>query len=58
MAKTENNVNKDMALEKVLSDIEKQFGKGSIMKLGDNKHLELDVTPSGSLSLDIALGVG
>jgi len=58
MAKTENNTNKDMALEKVLSDIEKQFGKGSIMKLGDNKHLELDVTPSGSLSLDIALGVG
>ena len=58
MAKTENNMSKDMALEKVLSDIEKQFGKGSIMKLGDNKHLELDVTPSGSLSLDIALGVG
>ncbi len=58
MAKTDNNTNKDMALEKVLSDIEKQFGKGSIMKLGDNKHLELDVTPSGSLSLDIALGVG
>lgn len=58
MAKTENNGNKDLALEKVLSDIEKQFGKGSIMKLGDNKHLELDVTPSGSLSLDIALGVG
>jgi len=58
MAKTENNTNKDMALEKVLNDIEKQFGKGSIMKLGDNKHLELDVTPSGSLSLDIALGVG
>lgn len=58
MAKTENNTSKDMALEKVLSDIEKQFGKGSIMKLGDNKHLELDVTPSGSLSLDIALGVG
>ncbi|MDE5587402.1 MAG: recombinase RecA [Bacilli bacterium] len=50
--------NKDIALEKVLGDIEKQFGKGAIMKLGDNKHLELDVTPSGSLSLDIALGVG
>ena len=49
---------KDLALEKVLSDIEKQFGKGSIMKLGDNKHMELDVTPSGSLTLDIALGVG
>lgn len=49
---------KDLALEKVLSDIEKQFGKGAIMKLGDNKHMELDVTPSGSLALDIALGVG
>ncbi|MBE6147099.1 MAG: recombinase RecA [Firmicutes bacterium] len=49
---------KDLALEKVLSDIEKQFGKGSIMRLGDNKHMELDVTPSGSLTLDIALGVG
>ncbi len=49
---------KDIALEKVLSDIEKQFGKGSIMRLGENKHMELDVTPSGSLTLDIALGVG
>ena len=49
---------KDAALEKVLSDIEKQFGKGAIMKLGENKHMELDVTPSGSLALDIALGVG
>lgn len=52
------NESKDLALEKVLSDIEKQFGKGAIMKLGDNKHMELDVTPSGSLTLDIALGVG
>ncbi len=49
---------KNEALEKVLSDIEKQFGKGAIMKLGDNKHMELDVTPSGSLALDIAMGVG
>lgn len=49
---------KDIALEKVLSDIEKQFGKGAIMRLGENKHMELDVTPSGSLTLDIALGVG
>ena len=55
MAKSDN---KDAALEKVLGDIEKQFGKGAIMKLGDNHHMELDVTPSGSLSLDIALGVG
>ena len=49
---------KDKTLEQVLSDIEKQFGKGSIMKLGDSKHMEIDVCPSGSLSLDIALGIG
>lgn len=49
---------KDKTLDEVLNDIEKQFGKGSIMKLGDNKHMELDVCPTGSLSLDIALGVG
>ena len=51
-------VSKDKALEQVLNDIEKQFGKGSIMKLGDNKHLKVDVVSSGVLSLDIALGVG
>ena len=50
--------NKDKALEQVLSDIEKQFGKGSIMKLGDNTHMKVDVCSSGCLSLDIALGVG
>ena len=49
---------KDEALQKVLNDIEKQFGKGAIMKLGDSSHMELDVTSSGSLSLDIQLGVG
>ena len=54
---TKNN-EKDEALQKVLSDIEKQFGKGSIMKLGDSSHMELDVTSTGSLSLDIGLGVG
>ena len=52
------NVDKDKALEQVLSDIEKQFGKGSIMRLGESKHMEVDVCSSGSLSLDIALGVG
>ena len=51
-------VSKEKALEQVLNDIEKQFGKGSIMKLGDNKHLKVDVVSSGVLSLDIALGVG
>ena len=51
-------VEKNKTLEQVLNDIEKQFGKGSIMRLGDSKHMEIDVCPSGSLSLDIALGVG
>ncbi len=49
---------KDKALAQVLADIEKQFGKGAIMKLGEQKNIEIDVVPSGSLSLDIALGVG
>ena len=51
-------VEKDKALAQVLADIEKQFGKGAIMKLGEQKNMEIDVVPSGSLSLDIALGVG
>jgi len=53
-----NKTEKDKALEQVLNDIEKQFGKGAIMKLGESKHMEVDVVPSGSLSLDLALGVG
>ena len=55
MAKT---IDKDDALKEVLADIEKQFGKGAIMKLGDQEHKEVEVSPSGSISLDIALGVG
>ncbi len=54
----DNSKDKDKALEQVLNDIEKQFGKGSIMKLGENKHMKVDVVSSGVLSLDIALGVG
>ena len=50
--------NKDKALEQVLADIEKQFGAGAIMRLGDNEHMNVDVTSSGSLTIDIALGVG
>lgn len=48
----------DDNLSQVLKDIEKQFGKGSVMKLGDNANREIDVVPSGSLALDIALGIG
>ena len=49
---------KDKTLDQVLMDIEKQFGKGAVMKLGENEHREIDVCSSGSLTLDIALGVG
>ena len=52
------NIEKDSALEQVLADIEKQFGKGAIMRLGNEEHIEIDTTSSGSLALDIALGVG
>ena len=58
MKAVNNDASKDKALEQVLNDIEKQFGKGSIMKLGDSKHMKVDVCSSGCLSLDIALGVG
>lgn len=51
-------VENDKTLDQVLADIEKQFGKGSIMKLGEENHNEIDVVSSGSLTLDIALGVG
>lgn len=48
----------DNTLNQVLADIEKQFGKGAVMKLGDHEHREIDVISSGSLSLDICLGIG
>ncbi|WP_442600876.1 recombinase RecA [Paenibacillus sp. KN14-4R] len=46
------------ALESALRQIEKQFGKGSIMRLGESAHSQIETIPSGSLALDIALGVG
>lgn len=49
---------KQKALEMALSQIEKQFGKGSIMRLGESSHINVEVIPTGSLELDIALGVG
>jgi len=58
MKTVKSNEDKDKALAQVLADIEKQFGKGSIMKLGGNEHMEIETTSSGSLGLDIALGVG
>ena len=50
--------NKKKALEAAVAHIEKQYGKGSVMKLGDNLHLNVESVPSGSLGLDLALGVG
>lgn len=50
--------NKEKALAAALGQIEKQFGKGSIMRLGDNKALNVEAISTGSLSLDIALGIG
>jgi recombination protein RecA len=49
---------KKTVLEKALKDITKRYGEGSIMRLGQAKHLAVDAIPTGSLSLDIALGVG
>jgi recombination protein RecA len=49
---------KQRALEMALAQIEKQFGKGSIMKMGDATNMQIETIPTGALSLDIALGVG
>ena len=53
-----NNESKIKALEQAISQIEKQFGKGSIMKLGDGYAEKVEVISSGCLTLDMALGIG
>ena len=58
MAKKENIGDKQSALQTALASIEKQFGKGAIMKMDQNINADIDVCSTGSLSLDIALGVG
>ncbi len=55
---TPANEGKAKALSLALESIEKQFGKGSIMKLGESQHINVETIPSGSISLDIALGGG
>ena len=57
MAKEIKDVKKE-ALEQALLQIEKQYGKGSIMKMGERVHEKIDVIPTGCLVLDIALGIG
>ncbi|MEM7803195.1 MAG: DNA recombination/repair protein RecA, partial [Chloroflexota bacterium] len=49
---------KSKTLESTIANIHKRFGDDAIMRLGDAHNLNVDVVPSGSLSLDIALGVG
>ena len=49
---------KEKNLEQLIAQIEKQFGKGSIMRLGDHAHQVVDVIPTGCLTLDLALGIG
>jgi len=51
-------VDKDKALDLALANIEKQFGKGSLMKLGDEAAIKIAAIPTGALSLDLALGIG
>ena len=51
-------LDKNKALETALGQIEKQFGKGAVMRLGQNQTMNVDAISTGSLSLDIALGIG
>ena len=49
---------KEKALRTALANIEKQFGKGAVMRLGENVTMNVDSISTGSLSLDLALGIG
>ena len=49
---------RERALETALSQIERQFGKGSVMRLGDEGRAPIEVIPTGSIALDVALGIG
>jgi recombination protein RecA len=53
-----NKEDRERALDAALGQIEKQFGKGAVMKMGEQSHIQVEVIPTGALSLDIALGVG
>lgn len=56
--KIDKETKKEQALQDAIKQIEKQFGKGSVMKLGDRTAVDVDVIPTGSLTLDMALGIG
>ena len=52
------STDRDKALDMALAQIDKQFGKGSIMRMGEQTHMNIEVVPTGALSLDLALGIG
>ena len=49
---------RDKALQVAMAQIEKQYGKGSLMRLGDRAAVPIEVIPTGSIALDVALGIG
>jgi len=51
-------VEREKALEMAMGQIEKQFGKGAIMRMGENSHMQIEAISTGTLSLDLALGIG
>ena len=53
-----NRSDRDKALELALAQIDKAFGRGAIMKLGDRGHQDIEAIPTGSIALDMALGIG
>ena len=55
---SKNQADKQKSLEIAIAGIEKQFGKGAVMRLGSSRHLEVETIPTGSIALDYALGVG
>ena len=57
-ANQDKTVDKATALQTALSQVEKQFGKGAVMRLGQNQAMNVEAIPTGSLSLDLALGIG
>ena len=52
------DANKEKALNAALTQIERQFGKGTVMRMGDREHVAIPAISTGSLGLDIALGIG
>lgn len=58
MPKTTTTQNQPANIDEAIADIHKTYGEGSIMRLGDNRKMDVEVIPTGSLALDIALGAG